>query len=237
MKTTCNKYSITLLLPVLNEVDGVRLILPLIKRELFDQILIVDGGSNDGTLEVLAELGFDEIIFQTKPGLQNAVAEAIGFCKGDFIIEFSLDGNCLPEDLERVIETIREGNDVIVVSRYKDGARSFDDTIVTWFGNKVFSMLFNMLGSNSVTDALTIFRAFNKHRIDWKKFQNYNIGPVFEPLITGIAQIDNLSLIEIPGDEPSRIGGESKMRIIYNGSHILLVWLRLSLHKLLRTFR
>ena len=41
-------------------------------------------------------------------------------------------------------------------------------------------------------------------------------GPVFEPLITIWALKKNYRIVEIAGDEPIRIGGEQKMRIIYN---------------------
>jgi dolichol-phosphate mannosyltransferase len=43
--------TITLLLPTYNEVDGFKEIFPKIDRNLFDDILVVDGGSNDGTVE------------------------------------------------------------------------------------------------------------------------------------------------------------------------------------------
>ena len=41
----------TLLIPVLNEVEGLQAIMTIIKKEWIDQILIVDGGSEDGTLD------------------------------------------------------------------------------------------------------------------------------------------------------------------------------------------
>ena len=41
----------TLLIPVLNEVEGLQAIMTIIKKEWIDQILIVDGGSEDGPLD------------------------------------------------------------------------------------------------------------------------------------------------------------------------------------------
>ena len=41
--------SVTLFMPVLNEIDGLRALLPRIDRGWFDQILMVDGGSRDGS--------------------------------------------------------------------------------------------------------------------------------------------------------------------------------------------
>jgi len=43
--------NVTLLIPTLNEVNGMKEIMPKIKKEWCDQILIVDGQSTDGTVE------------------------------------------------------------------------------------------------------------------------------------------------------------------------------------------
>ena len=51
--------SVTLFMPVLNESDGLRAILPQINRQWFDQILMVDGGSRDGSVEVAREHGIE----------------------------------------------------------------------------------------------------------------------------------------------------------------------------------
>lgn len=59
--------NVTLLCPTLNEVRGVTEILPQIPAGLIQQILILDGGSTDGTLEVCKERGYD-VVVQAKPG-------------------------------------------------------------------------------------------------------------------------------------------------------------------------
>src|SRR5204862_1448060 len=49
---------VTLFMPVLNEIEGMKVIVPQIRSEWCDQVLVVDGGSRDGTLEYARERGF-----------------------------------------------------------------------------------------------------------------------------------------------------------------------------------
>ena len=67
---------ITLLVPTLNEIDGMKAIMPKIKPEWCDQILIVDGQSTDGTVEYAREQGYD-VVIQKKKGMRYAYMEAI----------------------------------------------------------------------------------------------------------------------------------------------------------------
>jgi glycosyltransferase involved in cell wall biosynthesis len=49
---------VTLLALTLNEIDGVKAILPQIPRDLIHQLLVVDGGSTDGTIEWVRQHGY-----------------------------------------------------------------------------------------------------------------------------------------------------------------------------------
>ena len=50
---------VTLLIPTLNEVEGMKLIMPRIQRDWCDQILFLDGGSTDGTIEWARANGYE----------------------------------------------------------------------------------------------------------------------------------------------------------------------------------
>ena len=67
---------VTLIIPTLNEIGGMKIIMPRIKREWVDQILFIDGRSTDGTIEYARENGYS-IVIQKKYGLRNAYVEAL----------------------------------------------------------------------------------------------------------------------------------------------------------------
>jgi len=227
------KKTITLLLPTLNEVTGFKAIFPKIDRSLFDEVLVIDGGSTDGTIEYAKSQNLN-VVMQKEKGLGPAVMEAISIIKTDCVIEFSLDGNCMVEQLEPLVQNLLEGDDLVVVSRYLPPAISYDDTFITAFGNKMFTFLIGLLGKFKPTDTLTIYRGFDVKIAKYPEFKKFMYGPVFEPLISAVAIYRNLNISEIPGDEPARIGGTSKMSVIYNGLCIVLCIVRMYILKLFK---
>src|SRR6185312_12475890 len=101
--------------------------------------------------------------------------------------EFSMDGNCMIEQLPELVQRLREGKDLVVVSRYLPPAKSEDDNIITAFGNFMFTRMIRWLGKFPITDALTIYRGFDVKITRYPEFQACLYGPVFEPLISAVA--------------------------------------------------
>jgi glycosyltransferase involved in cell wall biosynthesis len=225
------RRTIALLLPTLNELQGLKATIPVLDRSLFDQILVVDGGSIDGTIEYAFEMGLT-VVSQLRPGLQHAIFDIGHVLDHDCVIEFSPDGNCMVEQLPELVAKLHEGYDHVVVSRYLEHAISHDDQLITAFGNWMFSRLMRPLAKFPVTDALNIYRGYRRDILLDPDLEFYLKGPVLEPLITGISALRGLRAAEIPGDEPLRIGGVSKRSIIYNGSLILWMIFRLYVRKL-----
>jgi len=232
-ETATRRPTIVLLLPALNELRGLQATLPLIDRELVDQIIVIDGGSTDGTVEYAMQMGVT-VASQLRPGLHFAVHDIAHVLPHDYLIEFSPDGNCKVDQLPELVAKLNEGYDHVVVSRYLAHAVSHDDNIVSAFGNWLFSRLMRPLASFPITDALNIYRGYRRSILLDPDLAYYLRGPVLEPLITGICGLRGLRAIEIPGDEPLRIGGVTKRSILYNGSLVLLMIVRLYVQKFLR---
>ena len=145
----------TLLIPTLNEIDGMRAIMPQIQRDWVDQILIVDGGSTDGTVEYAKEHGY-EIYMQKEPGVRQAYMTVLPYIQGDVLITFSPDGNSIPQLIPRLVAKMKEGYDMVIASRYLGPARSADDDWLTAFGNWLFTRTVNLLHGGHYTDVMVI---------------------------------------------------------------------------------
>lgn len=210
----------TLLIPTLNEIEGMKVIMPKIKKEWVDQIIVVDGGSNDGTVGYVKENGYFLVEQKTK-GLVGAYKEALEFASGDVIITFTPDGNSLPEIIPELVKKMNEGYDMIIVSRYLKGAKSYDDDIVTAFGNWMFTNMINVLFRAHYTDTLVGFRAWKKD-LFFRTKADENL-PSFEPFSAIKCAKLKLKYSEIPGSEPARIGGVRKMQPLRNGFQVLMI--------------
>ncbi|HPB67453.1 MAG TPA: glycosyltransferase family 2 protein [Candidatus Omnitrophota bacterium] len=206
--------TVTLIIFSLNEIDGMKVIMPRIKPEWVDQLLIVDGGSGDGTLEYARQHGYN-VFVQERKGAGAAFLEAVNRATGDIVIVFSPDGNSIPEKIPELIAKMKEGYDIVIVSRYRDGARSEDDDLVTAFGNWMFTRLINFCFGLRITDALVMYRAYRRDIV--KKLGVSAEVVSWGTQILARAARKNARIGEIPGDEPPRIGGVRKMHPLKNG--------------------
>lgn len=120
---------------------------------------------------------------------------------------------------------------MVIASRYLKGAKSFDDDIITGFGNWMFTGIINLLFRVHYTDALVIFRAYRRDLVDrleinreakfLKLAERAGILIGWEPQLSIRCAKRGLRVMEVPGDEPAKIHGKRKMRPFKSGSVML----------------
>jgi len=219
----------------LNEIEGMRAIMPSIDRGWVDQILVIDGGSTDGTVEWAQQNGYETYV-QRQKGFRHAYIEAWPLVRGDVVITFSPDGNSVPELIPELIDKMKQGYDMVIASRYLGDAKSDDDDIVTGFGNWLFTRTVNLLHGGKYTDVMVIYRAYRKamaQELGLDREDAYALPEKlfrtqisWEPLLSVRAARAGLKITEIPGDEPARIGGERKLKVIRWGGAYYLQFIR-----------
>jgi glycosyltransferase involved in cell wall biosynthesis len=226
--------NVTLLALTLNEIDGVRAILPRIPRDLFHQILVLDGGSTDGTVEWSRAQGF-AVLQQQEKGIRFAYLEALPHITGDIIVSLSPDGNCDPTVLPQLVAKMREGYDLVIGSRYLDGMKSEDDDLMTGFGNWLFTRTVNLLYGARYSDVMVIYRAYTRalvYELGLDREHSYSLpeklfGTVisWEPLMSVRAAKLGKRIGEVPAGEPARIGGKRKLQVLrWGAAYWFQIW-------------
>ena len=209
--------STAIIILTLDEIDGVKVIVPKINKKWAEEIIFVDGGSTDGTIEEAKKLGI-EVIHQTNRGEGNACRIGVENTTSDFIIFFSPDGNDEPEEIPKMIEKISNDFDIVHISRFGQNSDSEDAGLIDRFGNRMFTFLVNVFFGGSYTDALNGFRIIRRNIMNELKTDAKHLN--IEQQICIRAAKKNLKVFEIEGREPDRIGGERKMKPLQTGASL-----------------
>lgn len=215
---------VSVIVYTMNEIDGMKIVMPKIKKEWYDQLVIIDGGSTDGTFEYAQAQGY-EIHRQAGHHWEGAYEEAYRRATGDILVDFSPDGNSVPEVIPALANKIKEGYDMVIASRYLAGAKSEDDTPVTGFGNWAITKVMNLLFRAHYTDSIVIYRAYTRDMLK-RLGLDQTIDQAPSAQLSARAAKYKMRVTEIPGDEPKRIGGKRKMKILADGFNILWLMLR-----------
>ena len=202
---------------MLNEIEAARVIVPQIRREWVDEIIVIDGGSTDGTIEYVRSQGL-RVESQAARGFGAGMLQGLNQASGEVVIEFMPDGNSIPADIPRLIDKISEGYDLVVASRYLGGTKSDDDDWLTRIGNAMFTAIVNMLFAARYTDVLVGTRAFRREKA---LGMNFDAAGLSWPCQSSIRFArSRLRIAEIAAREPPRIGGVRKMRPFRTGWEI-----------------
>ena len=215
--------TIALVLLTYDELDGVRSILPQLPdpAELgVDEIFAVDGGSTDGTLEVLATHQVPVHLQQSR-GRGNAMRLAAAKTSCSHLVFFSPDGNEDWRDIPAFRAYFEQGFDLVIASRMMQGAHNEEDDLLfrprKWVNNG-FNLAGNLLFRRQgpyITDSINGFRGMRRDLLT--ELDVRAAGFTVEYQMTLRAMSHRMKIVEFPTFEGPRIGGETKAPSLKTG--------------------
>jgi dolichol-phosphate mannosyltransferase len=213
-------------IPTYNEVRN----LPVLAAELWTlqipglSLLVVDGGSTDGTGQVANELAerrpeqFAVLHLSDMGGLRRAYIAGFKWAlahEADRIIQMDCDFSHSPRFVPALIEASRRA-DLVVGSRYVTGAK-MDDRMGTarylqsWWANEVYARLILNLKLQDVTSSFRCWRAPALRRIDLDAIASN--GYSFQIEMAYVAEKLRFKIVEVPIHHEERRVGRSKLNL------------------------
>ncbi len=163
------------------------------------ELIIVDDGSKDRTFTIAKELAADPRI---KPytiphaGKGAAVYEGIRKSIGDYVVIQDADLEYNPEDINKLLNTVKETNASVVYGTRFSGDYRRTGSFIYTLGNKFLTLLTNLTCGLNLTDMETCYKLFDGDLIRSVKIQSKKFD--FEPEITCKLSRQKIALYETP---------------------------------------
>ncbi len=208
---------VSVILPVVNEAENLRILIPrliaLFDRErLSYEIVVVDGGSTDGTRETAAALGA-RVVGERRRGFAGAMETGIAEARGDYVLTLDADQSHDPDLIVKMWRA-RTRADIVVASRYALGGVAYSDFIrrsTSWLLNLVLRRILSM----PVRDVSSGYRLYRREALANLELTSSNFEVQEEILVKAYAS--GFSVVEVPFTYFPRGAGRSHAKLISFG--------------------
>jgi glycosyltransferase involved in cell wall biosynthesis len=226
---------VSVVVPTRNEARNLEVVLPAIAavRPAVHEVIVVDGNSVDGTIEVARRvLPWVRVITQTRRGKGNAMACGFAAVTGDVVVMFDADGSADPAEIPAFVRALIAGADFAKGSRFVRGGGSDDITLLRKSGNAGLNGVANALFGTSYTDLCYGYNAFwidilpvldlpDIHAPAPAEGMLWGDGFEIETVLNCRVAAAGLKITEVPSMERERIFGQSNLRTFADGTRVL----------------
>jgi hypothetical protein len=220
-------FTVSLIIPTLNEAENLPLVFAYIPFEWVDEVVLVDGRSTDGTVEVARSLLPDiKVVLEQTPGKGAAMQAGYRAAGGDILIVMDADGSNDPREIPRFIHALQQGADFVKGSRFAPQGGTTDMERLRQFGNWGFVKLANVLFATNFTDLLYGYHAFWRYCLDSIELNDVN-GFEIDAYLYLRAVRAKLRIVEVPSFEGYRFHGDGKLKTFPDGWRVLKTIMRL----------
>ncbi len=147
---------LSIIIPAKNEEASLALLLPDLKKNYPEaEVIIVNDGSNDGTLALCLKYGVKIVTHPYSLGNGAAVKSGARIATGDIWITMDADGQHQPKDIADLLKKLHEGYDMVVGARDK----SSQANRLRCLGNGIYNRVATWLVEKPIKDLTSGFRA------------------------------------------------------------------------------
>ena len=193
-------------IPVIDEAEALPAVLAGISAASFDRLVVVDGGSRDGTPE-LARAGGAEVVVETRPGYGRACRTGADALETDVVVWLDGDGSDDPAAIAAVLEPVLSGTAALslgVRTALEAGAQHWHQRL----GNRFVTLLVRVTTGVSVRD-IPPMRAIRRDALASLDLRELSYGWPTEMVVKAAQAGLPIAQVEVPSR--ARRGGRSKV--------------------------
>lgn len=199
---------ISAILPALNEANNLGRVLDEFPAGLVDEVIVVDGGSTDGTPEVAAQHGA-RVIIETRRGYGRACARGAAAATGDVLVFLDADGADMPADMPALLAPIQAGAaDMVLGSRLRKPLPRNAMPAHQYLGNRLAGLLIRLLYRQPISD-LAPYRAVRADMLAMLHMREMTYGWPTEMIVKALRKGYRVQELAV-GYRP-RFSGHSKI--------------------------
>ncbi len=239
-------HRVSIVVPVLDEARTVGQVLKNLQQldlsslKLDKEIIVVDGGSMDGTRQILSEAK-DVRVYETSGGRGKALGTGIIKAKGDIVVFFPADGEYQEQDILRVVTPLINQEFPVVLGSRAFQTHDLNQTLkrvyghrgllffISKYGGIALSILTLIIYHRFVSDPFTTLRGFNARVFRGMRFEHQ--GSEFDmELLAKIIRQGHV-ILEVPVSYRARTVEEGKKTTVWDGVRYLLTLFRYAFWK------
>ncbi|MDG6994644.1 MAG: glycosyltransferase [Nitrososphaerota archaeon] len=211
------KQSITVVIPTLNEENGVGRVIDSLRASGYDNIIVVDGYSDDNTVRVAESKNVD-VIQQNGPGKAGSIKTALKYISTPYLLLIDADTTYDPADIDRFLDHLADYDEVIG-ARKSVGNIPILNRLGNWMLNTSFKLLFSVPITDVCSGMYVLKTSFAKTlNIDTTSFD------VEVEIASQVAARGKIT--QVPIKYGKRVG-RTKLRPLRDGARILktIAWM------------
>ncbi len=174
------------------------------------EIIVVDDGSDDGTRDVLRQLGDSTVrivLHERNQGKGAAVRTGFAHATGDYVLIQDADLEYDPEDWPKLLAPVLRGKARVVYgSRFTGERRNM--LFLHWLGNRFLSLITNILYNTTLSDMETCYKLIDRGLVEQLHLRSDQFD--IEPEITAKLLKRKVRIYEVPISYAGREFDEGK---------------------------